>query len=376
MFGRERSDDGRTMFPMAEVPAQTTHELVLRRIAHGARLVGLGWWALLSAVVGWEGVGLPYPWWTLAVALLWAAITSVLFRTDPFTATWRPVVLVDLVLACFSVLAVFWADAGTLFYGGFPLIVVIVASVRSRNTAWLAAAVLAALVAWQLGVGSSEVAFPVSQVLVYPVGAAIAVWTMGVLRRSQSTVAEAQAVAVRAEEREEISRHLHDSVLQTLALVQRNAGRPEEVIALARRQERELRDWLYGAAPEDASGLDERLRAVAADVEERYRVAVDVVTVGEAGAGLAIGELVAAAREAMVNAAKHSSVATVAVFGEADERRATVYVRDRGIGFDPESVGRDRRGIRESIVGRLERVGGRATVRTDRGTEWKLEVRA
>lgn len=353
-----------------------SHETVLRRIAHGARLVGLAWWGLLSAAVIAERHGTNVPWVTLGVAVVWAAATTLLYRIDPFTSTWRPVLIIDVALAVFAVIAVQLAEVGTLFYGGFPLIVVIIASIRGRRSSWLAAAVLASLVAYQLTRSRAGLAFPISQVLVYPLGAAIASWTMSVLRRSQTTVSEAQTAAARAEEREEISRHLHDSVLQTLALIQRNAERPEEVIGLARRQERELRDWLYGPQADETSGFEERLRDVAAEVEERYRVAVDVVTVGEAGGGLALAELAAAAREAMINAATHSSASQVAVFGEADLDRAVVFVRDRGVGFDLRSVAADRRGIRESIIGRLERVGGTATVRSERGTEWRLEVTA
>lgn len=179
---------------------------------------------------------------------------------------------------------------------------------------------------------------------------------------------------IREHERAEVAAHVHDSVLQTLALIQSQASDPDAVRRLARRQERELRGWLY-TPPRDQPVVDETslaiaLRAVAADVEDTHGVAVEVVCVGDAALDEPLVAAVAAAREAMVNAAKSSGAPVVSVFAEVTDDGVEVYVRDRGHGFDVDSVPADRRGIRDSIVGRMARHGGSGEVRsTPSGTE-------
>jgi len=174
-----------------------------------------------------------------------------------------------------------------------------------------------------------------------------------------------RAERIRSQERAEVAAHLHDSVLQTLALMQKRADDPREVAALARRQERELRTWLSGA-PARADGerwLAPALQAAADEIEQAHGVAIDVVAVGDAPLDRDGEALVAAAREAMLNAAKFAGDAgAVAVYAEAGAERLEVFVRDRGPGFDPAAVPADRRGVRESIVGRMERHGGRAAI--------------
>jgi signal transduction histidine kinase len=187
-----------------------------------------------------------------------------------------------------------------------------------------------------------------------------------------------RAERIRSQERAEVAAHLHDSVLQTLALVQKRAGDPREVAALARRQERELRSWL-GGAPSQAGGerrLVAALQAAAAEIEEAHGVAVDVVAVGDVPLDRDGEALVAAAREAMLNAAKFAGGEStpVAVYAEAAADRLQVFVRDRGPGFDPAAVPADRRGVRESIVGRMERHGGRATIQASPGGGTEVEL--
>jgi signal transduction histidine kinase len=182
---------------------------------------------------------------------------------------------------------------------------------------------------------------------------------------------------VRSEERAEIAAHLHDSVLQTLSLIQRHADDPQEIVALTRRQERDLRSYLFGgAAPSPSESLAAAIAAAAAEVEDGYRVRVEVVTVGDRPLDQDGVALVAAAREAMTNAAKFSGAEEVSVFVEAGEATASVFVRDRGAGFDPAAVPPDRRGVAESIVGRMERHRGSATVRSapGEGTEVALTL--
>jgi signal transduction histidine kinase len=189
-------------------------------------------------------------------------------------------------------------------------------------------------------------------------------------------LADERAERIRSQERAELAAHLHDSVLQTLALMQRRADNPREVAGLARRQERELRAWLNGGRPLGERGtLAAALELAASEVEEDHGVAVDVVTVGDCPLDAGAEAIVAATREAVVNAAKFAGPEPVSVYAEVGEERVEVFVRDRGPGFDPGAVPADRRGVRESIVGRMRRHGGDAIVHTGAGTGTEVELR-
>jgi signal transduction histidine kinase len=169
-----------------------------------------------------------------------------------------------------------------------------------------------------------------------------------------------RAARVREEQRAEIAAHLHDSVLQTLALIQNRAGASSEVARIARAQERELRDWLFAGTATVGDDLATELRDAAAAIELDYPARIDIVTAGESS-GAPSAALVAAAREAMVNAARHAG-GEVSVYVELSASAADVYIRDRGPGVDLATLPDDRLGIRESIVGRMTRAGGTATV--------------
>ena len=192
---------------------------------------------------------------------------------------------------------------------------------------------------------------------------------------------------IREQERAAVAAHVHDSVLQTLALLQARAGDPAAVRRLARQQERDLRDWLYGSAGRtegEPSTFTRRLRVSCAEVEDDFGVGVDVVTVGDAALDTAAGTaddervtaLVGAMREAVVNAAKHSGEDIVSVYAEGEPDQVSIWVRDRGKGFDPDTVPEDRRGMRDSILDRIQRAGGTVHVRTapGRGTEVELSL--
>ncbi|GAA4370571.1 ATP-binding protein [Agromyces bauzanensis] len=182
---------------------------------------------------------------------------------------------------------------------------------------------------------------------------------------------------IREEQRSEIAAHLHDSVLQTLALIQNRAGATSEVARIARAQERELRDWLYAGDAPGESDLVADLRDFASALEIDYPVTVDLVVVGESREP-ASGELAAAAREAMLNAARHAG-GEVSVYVESRPDAVEVFVRDRGPGFRLAAVPGDRLGVRESIIGRMRRAGGSATVRPGAGgvgTEVRLRFPA
>ncbi|MFT4124740.1 MAG: PspC domain-containing protein [Gordonia sp. (in: high G+C Gram-positive bacteria)] len=193
---------------------------------------------------------------------------------------------------------------------------------------------------------------------------------------------EERAARIRNAEREEIASHLHDSVLQTLALIQKQAGKPDEVIRLARGQERQLRGWLFGDPAQQGSSLAAALREVGAEVEDDYGIEVEVVTVGDLrpddDSDKTIARrwpaLIGATREALVNAAKHSGERTVDVYCEVGDDEVEVFVRDRGTGFDPDQVDADRQGVARSIRARTERAGGRAVVDSvpGRGTNVRL----
>ncbi|GEL16215.1 ATP-binding protein [Pseudonocardia asaccharolytica] len=188
-------------------------------------------------------------------------------------------------------------------------------------------------------------------------------------------------------ERAEIAAHLHDSVLQTLALIQRQSDQPREVLRLARGQERELRHWLYGPTgygrgstknPALDEGLAEALTNAAAEVEDAYALTVSPVLVGsDRPLDDDLRALVLATREAMVNAAKHAGVGEISVYVEIEPDEVNVFVRDRGVGFDPDAVPADRHGLSDSIRGRMERHGGTVRLRSaaGEGTEVQLSMR-
>lgn len=187
-----------------------------------------------------------------------------------------------------------------------------------------------------------------------------------------------RAERIRSQERADMAAHLHDSVLQTLALIQKNAHDPAMVSRLARAQERDLRTWLFEEPTTgDQVTLAAALRDTAGRVEGEYDVKVDVVVVGDTFVDEALQPLVAAAAESVVNAAKHAGVDRIDVYAEViGEETVEVFVRDRGAGFDPDRVPPDRQGVRSSVVGRMERHGGTARVRSapGEGTEVRLTM--
>jgi signal transduction histidine kinase len=199
------------------------------------------------------------------------------------------------------------------------------------------------------------------------------------LRIARDLVLERQARA-RAEERADMAARLHDSVLQTLALIQRRADQPQQVVQLARAQERELRSWLFDGTPLGSDGqamtLAAGVRLIQQEVEAQHQIAVEAVTVGDCELDDNLEALLAAAREATVNAAKWSGAPTVALFAEVEPADVVLFVRDRGRGFDPAAVPGDRKGLAESIHARMERRGGSVTVRSapGEGTEVSLTM--
>ena len=197
------------------------------------------------------------------------------------------------------------------------------------------------------------------------------------VRIARDLVLERQA-RVRAEERADIAARVHDSVLQTLALIQRRADDPQKVVQLARMQERELRSWLFeGRAPGENDAdmtLAAGIRQIQQDVEARYGVPVEAVTVGDCGLDDNLNALLAAAKEATVNAAKWSGASVISLFAEVEAEEVSIVVRDRGRGFDASAVPEDRKGLAESVRGRMTRRGGSAVVNSVPGEGTKITL--
>jgi signal transduction histidine kinase len=200
-------------------------------------------------------------------------------------------------------------------------------------------------------------------------------WWLGLVR---DLIVERQA-RVRAEERAQMAAHVHDSVLQTLALIQRSADDPQNVVRLARAQERELRSWLFegrlpGSVGEDATMLAEGVGLLQRQVEADHGIAVQVVMVGDCELDDALRELLHAAKEATVNAAKWSGADQVSVYAEVEPDTVMLYVRDRGRGFDPDAVPDGRQGIAQSIRARVTRFGGTAVIRSAPGEGAEVQL--
>nr|WP_246019292.1 ATP-binding protein [Saccharothrix australiensis] len=205
----------------------------------------------------------------------------------------------------------------------------------------------------------------------------VAVLTVPLWIKLINDLGEERRVRIRTEERAEIAAHLHDSVLQTLALIQKQSEHPREVKRLARGQERQLRDWLYGRSVEEAdrpSTLSAAVAKAAGEVEDQFALSVQQVVVGDCDLDHNLLALVQAAREAMVNAAKHAGVAEISVYGEVEPDQVAVFVRDRGKGFDPDLVPEDRHGLADSIRGRMDRHGGEVRLRTTPGEGTEVQL--
>lgn len=321
---------------------------------------------------------------TMSLVLLWSAVATVTRIRFPKKLTMWWFVAIDLSISVWTVVA--GTIAGTIqFAGGYPLAGAFAAIYAFGSTGGAVGA-LTLTGAGLISILSQEQSFSqeVANAIAYlfSVGAATGVAT--VLRGSDSRRAAAEAALAlerteraRAEERSEFAAQLHDSVLQTLALIQREPTATPDIRSLARHQERELRAWLFpesNATDAAAGGFREALVAACSEIEDLGGVSIEVVVVGNASAGF--DPIVRAAREAILNARKHAGVESVSVYGEANDDEVLVFVKDRGIGFALENVNSSRHGVRDSIVGRMERNGGSAEIvsATGAGTEVRLRL--
>jgi len=362
----------------------TDAERTLRRVVVGYRAVSAAWLVILGVVSVARSEGPARPGVVVATMVLavgWALVTIALHaRSSELLRSWSFVAL-DTGLAAWTLVAPDVAGSEN-FYGGYPMSPVFLAAYGRGMVGGLTVAVAMAAVQLSRLAGPADPTASSAAVLIYLFAGAVAGWAIAVLREADQTrrkaeaaLAQEQAERVRAEQRSEMAAHLHDSVLQTLALIQRNSANDTEVASLARRQERELRAWLYGSEPGAIRGaFGEQIRRMCAEVEDAHQVAIELVIVGDAEGDESMDSLVQAAREAVVNAAKHSGADNIAVYAEALPERATVFVRDRGSGFDISTVAPDRQGLRESIIKRLERSGGSASVHTTIGAGTEVEL--
>jgi signal transduction histidine kinase len=354
-----------------------------------AATVYVGFWLLVPAT------GMDSSIWSRArtdkrgIALA-AGLASVLFVLIEISQTLGAGLLGTVqwpVILCTAGMVLIWRNAppdelDTIRHVAEPLVGLTAGGTRRR--AWLRVAVAILLLAVGSGilaVGHESLSMlrPVGGAVLVLVGAAILLgpWWLGIAR----DLVEERRARIRAEERADMAARVHDSVLQTLAMIQRRADQPQQVIQMARAQERELRAWLFdGRAPGSLDGEDMTLasgiRLIQQEVEAQHEVSVEAVTVGDCDLNDDLSALLAAAREATVNAAKWSGADVVSLFAEVEPGEVSLFVRDRGRGFDPDAVPEDRKGLAESIHARMARRGGSASVRSTpgQGTEVSLTM--
>lgn len=359
-------------------------ETTLRRIIVGYRAIAM-LWMLSLALVSLASDEAERPAVIVAAVGLVAAWTSltlwISFRRPGIFRSWAFLGLDTFVSALILVSPDLAGSPN--FVGGYPLSSVLIGVLgKGLLGATAPVLVLVSLVLIQIAIGD-RIGDPTvlsSNVLVYPFMAAPVTWAVGALRRSdrlriaaESNLEDERAERIRAEERSELAAHLHDSVLQTLALIQRSSTDADEVVALARGQERDLRSWLYGSRL-DGESFESAMVTTGAEIEESYKVPIELVVVSDAPLSDGLRSMIAAAREAMINAAKHSGASEISVFAEVIGDRAMVFVRDRGTGFDPESIPEDRKGVSESIQGRMARHGGSSVIDSKPGTGTEVRL--
>jgi signal transduction histidine kinase len=384
----------------------------------GLELIELGWGWMLALVSGCAGIALiatgppsrtlfvgaiarfaltPRSLWTLRTATVVTApvggigpaiyamlsLAQALSEPRPLDARpdWRHALGTGLLGLGFVLAA---AELGLTFPDDDVLWAVLVASTSLSAFWWLsgpspaARRSLAALAAVFLLAWASFVPGGNDQVVIAGVaGALVATILFGprLLRSSRAAAAERARLA-RIDERAEVAGAVHDSVLQTLALIQSRADDPAEVRALARAQERDLRARLFAETDPAArpASLAAALRSVAAEIEDAHRVKIEIVIVGDVPLDESATALVAAAREALLNSVRHAPGAALSLFAEVGDGRVAAYVRDRGPGFDLDDIPEDRRGVTDSIVARMVRHGGHAAVRTAPGGGTEVQL--
>jgi signal transduction histidine kinase len=358
-------------------------ESTLRWIVTGYRVFAAIWLSILGLVVlGSSTTDVDRPAVvaaTIGLVVLWAATATAARVVNPELLSKWWFVGVDLAISAWTVVA--GTVAGTIqFAGGYPLSGAF-AGIYAFGVAGgiVGAAVLTS--AGLIPVVSRAQSFSqeVANALAFLFSVAAAVGVAAVLRTSDRRRVAAEAALeierterIRAEEHAEVAAHLHDSVLQTLALIERDTSATPDIRGMARHQERELRSWLFPTASR-GGGFRESLVAMCSAVEDLGGVKVEVVVVGDSTAE--VDPILRAGREAALNASKHAGVDSISVYGEAGEEEVLVFIKDRGAGFDPVTVAASRHGIQDSIVGRMERHGGTVEIISSPGSGTEVRLR-
>ncbi|MGI9529942.1 MAG: sensor histidine kinase [Acidimicrobiia bacterium] len=368
----------------AAAPLREPIDKTLLTIVVVFRVVGMVWLVTMAIVVlvsNPEGLNSGFVVSAIAVAVIWTPMTALIAYRRPDllgTVVW---LIVDVAFAMWTALAPALAHSEIFFSGGYPISAAFIVAYSHGYPTTIAAGSLIALAS--AGAFTSEPSPRGVEIFALNVIApTVVAWTFRVLRRSdrlrleaEEALARERAELVRAQEREDLAGHLHDSVLQTLALVQQNCDDPQEVTRLARLQERGLRTWLRGTSPyQEAETLAAALELASAEIEGDRSATIEVVTIGDAELDDDLTALVLASREAMLNAAKYAGDERIYVVGECKPTRTTVTVRDKGGGFSVEDIGPDRHGVKDSIIGRVERRGGSVTIRPSAGGGTEVEM--
>lgn len=324
-----------------------------------------------------------YVWTALVAGLVMTAVALTRGAGQPaFVTSWQ-FLAVDGVVALAIAILPWLAGAKTIFFGGYPVswLMFLVFGLRLR----FAMVGVGTLIASQvLGANLSPQPFDAMGLVRSILSNVVVVSIMGLGFRwlramdgrreaAEQALAEERERRIRSEERADLAGKLHDSAVQTLVVLQANADEPEQVRRLARRQERELRELLVDMSDDGEMRLSSALRTVANDVEELHDVRIERVIIGDLDDRRLTSALSTAAREALVNAAKHSGENKAHLFCEVEESVVTLLVRDRGVGFDIDQ-GDDGFGLRSSIHERIESVGGTVEVRTSAGRGATIEM--
>lgn len=348
------------------------------------RIVGMVWLTTMAIVVlvGRDerlDVGLVVS--AIAVAVVWTPITvAIAYRRPELFAT-RAWLVVDVSLAMWTALVPALAHSSIFFSGGYPISAAFIAAFSWGYPTTIAVGALIATTS--AGAFTDEPSPRMVEIFALNlIAPAVISWTFRVLRRNDRLRLEAEAALsreraerIRSQEREDLAGHVHDSVLQTLALVQRNSQDSREVARLARVQERELRTWLRGMSPyAEADTLVAALEMASSEIELEHGATIELVTIGDRNLDEDLRALVQASREAMLNAAKFAPDSPVYVVAESAPDMTRVTVRDRGPGFKVSSIEPDRRGVKDSIIGRLERRGGTVEIRPSEGGGTEVEM--
>ncbi len=357
----------------------------LTRVAVGFRLVGAAWLCILAATVVSDDPSASrlVILAAVATAIAWSGVTW-------WTAVRRPAffnsvgwVVLDGVVTVWIAISPFLADASSKFFGGYPMSWAFMAAyVGGVSYAAPAGAVLAFTQIAAAFDQNRALTSTVGDIATFVISAVLFGWAITLLRTTDARRHEAvRALEAErrerrlADERAEIGAHLHDSVLQTLALIQQETSE-ESVRSLARAQDRDLRAFIDRMSSPFERSLSAAIKAVAGSVEDERAALIEVVMVGDCESDRHLDALVKAAREAMVNAAKYGGGSKVSVFGEVRDGAVTLTVRDRGAGFDVEEALQGSHGLAQSVVARMERHGGSASIASspERGTEVVLRM--